>query len=243
MKKILIFFTFFIAVSALKAQNVQLHYDLGKDRKYLTSTVEMFKPDKWGSTFFFIDMDYGTGGTTGVQGPQLGYFEIARGLKFWKCPFEVHVEYNGGFGQTKSADVNGVPQSNNAYPINDAWLFGGNYTWNTADYSKIFTLQAMYKNIRGKNDMSFQITGVWTVQMFKNKLTFDGFADFWREDNNFFLNAPLGTETNFVFLTEPQLWFNCTKNFSVGSEVEIASNFALHKGVKVCPTIAAKWNF
>ena len=25
----------------------------------LTSTVEMFKPDKYGSTFFFIDMDYG----------------------------------------------------------------------------------------------------------------------------------------------------------------------------------------
>lgn len=38
------------------AQNIQLHYDLG--RKGITSTVEMFKPDKGGSTFFFVDLDY-----------------------------------------------------------------------------------------------------------------------------------------------------------------------------------------
>jgi hypothetical protein len=231
MKKLLILFVLFIAASGLKSQNVQLHYDLGKDRKYLTSTVEMFKTDKWGSNFFFIDMDHNVNGATGVD---LAYMEIARGIKFWKSPFEVHVEYNGGFGKNKDQS---------SYTINDAWLFGGNYTWNTSDYSKIFTLQAMYKNIRDKNDMSFQITGVWTVQMFKNKLTFTGFADFWREDNNFFLNAAPGTETNFVFLSEPQLWLNLTKKFAIGSEVELASNFAAHKGFKACPTIAAKWNF
>lgn len=230
MKKAFILLTLFIAASTLQAQNVQLHYDMGKDRKYLTSTVEMFKPDQWGSTFFFIDMDYGVGDVDGVS---MGYFEIARGLKFWKSPFELHVEYNGGFGQDGSS----------SYQINDAWLFGGNYTWNTKDFSKIFTLQAMYKNIRGKNDMSFQLTGVWTVQMLKNKVTFSGFADFWREDNNYFLNAPLGTETNFVFLSEPQLWYNFNKNFSVGGEVEVASNFALHKGLKACPTVGAKWSF
>jgi hypothetical protein len=48
-----------------KAQNIQLHYDLGRamynsleDRPWVTTTVEMFKADKWGSTFFFVDMDY-----------------------------------------------------------------------------------------------------------------------------------------------------------------------------------------
>jgi hypothetical protein len=231
MKKTLISLVFLIASFAVVAQNLQLHYDMGKDRKYLTSTVEMFKPDKWGSTFFFIDMDYNVKSGNGVD---LAYFELARGLKFWDSPFELHAEYNGGFGR------NGDGSS---YSINEAWLFGGNYTWNTKDFSKIFTLQMMYKNIRDKNDMSFQITGVWTVQMLKNKVTFSGFADFWREDNNFFLNAPAGTETNFVFLSEPQLWFNFTKNFSMGGEVEVASNFALHKGLKACPTLAVKWSF
>ena len=233
MKKLLILLSLFAAATALKAQNVQLHYDLGKDRKYLTSTVEMFKTDNWGSTYYFVDMDYGAGGAQGVG---MGYWEISRGLKFWKSPFELHVEYNGGFGQFKATPYNG------AYQINDAWLFGGNYTWNTADFSKIFTLQAMYKTIRGKNNMSFQITGVWTIQLFKKKVTFDGFADFWREDNI----VGVGTNTkatNFVFLTEPQFWYNCTDHFSVGSEIEISSNFKGHNGVMVNPTIAGKWNF
>jgi Domain of unknown function (DUF5020) len=235
MKKLLVLFSIFIAGSAINAQNVQLHYDMGKTRKYLTSTVESFKTDKYGSTFYFIDIDYGKGGDTGIEGPQLGYFEIARGLKFWNSPFELHVEYNGGFGQFKATPFNG------AYTINDAWLFGGNYTWNTKDYSKIFTLQAMYKNIRGKNDMSFQLTGVWNLQFFKNKVTLSGFADFWREDN---IVGPAGSTkaTDFVFLTEPQFWFNVTKQFSIGSEIELSSNFAGHKGFMCNPTIAAKWN-
>ena len=53
------------AFSCAQAQNIQLHYDLGhslyKDltpRQSVTTTVEMFKPDTWGSTFLFIDLDY-----------------------------------------------------------------------------------------------------------------------------------------------------------------------------------------
>jgi len=226
MKKILFALSFLMAFTALEAQDIQLHYDLGKDRKYLTSTVEMFKPDQYGSTFFFIDMDYGA---NDVQGVALAYWEIARGLKFWDNPFEIHVEYNGGFGQYAPGG---------AYQINDAWLFGGNYTWNTADYSKIFTLQLMYKTIRGKNKNSFQVTGVWTLQFFNNKLTLDGFADFWREDNSF-----ADKDTRFIFLSEPQFWYNVTKNFSVGSEIELSTNFGGHEGFMVNPTIAGKWTF
>jgi len=240
MKKHLILFVLLIAATALEAQNVQLHWDMGKSRKFLTSTVESFKTDKYGSTFYFIDIDYGKAGETGVQGPQLAYFEIARGIKFWDNPFELHVEYNGGFGQYRTApSVN----SYNPYRINDAWLFGGNYTWHSPNFSRVFTLQAMYKNIRNKNNMAFQITEVWTIQMFKNKLTFDGFADFWREDNIVSdYNFQNTKTTKFVFLTEPQLWYNVTKQFSVGSEVEISSSFAGHRGFMVNPTIACKWN-
>ena len=44
---------------AAKAQtNVQTFYDFGKDRKYVTTTFEMFKGDKFGDTFFFIDHYY-----------------------------------------------------------------------------------------------------------------------------------------------------------------------------------------
>ena len=100
----------------------------------------------------------------------------------------------------------------------------------------------MFKSIRDKNEASFQLTGVWTIQMLKGKVTFSGFADFWREDNNFFLNAS-GEETKYVFLSEPQLWYNFNKNFAAGGEVEVSSNFALHKGLKACPTLAVKYSF
>jgi hypothetical protein len=226
MRKTLLLFVFFTASVWLNAQNVQLHYDMGKDRKYLTSTVEMFKPDKWGSTFFFIDMDYGY---PGIKGVSLGYWEIARGLKFWKSPFEIHVEYNGGFGQFKDS-----LNDNRAFQINDAWLIGGNYTWNNADFTKIFTLEAMYKNIRGIDDKSFQLTGVWTLKFFKNKITCSGFADFWKEKS---------IHGEYIFLSEPQFWYNFTPNFSLGSEIELSSNFGGHNGFMVNPTAGAKWTF
>ncbi len=220
--------TMLLLITALPAfsQNVQFHYDFGKDRHYETTTLEMFKPDKWGSTFWFVDMDYGS---NDVKGVSLSYFEIARGLKFWDNPFELHVEYNGGFGQFMPGG---------AYQINDAWLFGGNYTWNNADFTRVFTLQAMYKSIRNYNKESFQITGVWGLHFFNKKVSFTGFADFWREEQ--VLDSK---STNFIFLTEPQLWYNVTDHFSFGSEVEISSNFSQNKGFMVNPTLAVKWNF
>ena len=83
------------AVPELQAQNIQLHYDFGrslydkdlKGRPLLTSTVEKFHPDNWGSTYFFIDMDYTS------EGVASAYWEIARELKFWKGPFSAHLEY------------------------------------------------------------------------------------------------------------------------------------------------------
>jgi len=233
MKKVLLLLMVFVTAMVLKAQNIQTHYDMGKDRKYLTTTVEMFKPDKYGSTFFFIDMDYGVGNLTGVN---MAYWEIARGIKFWEGPFELHVEYNGGFGQFEATPYNG------AYQINNAWLLGGNYTWHAKDFSKIFTLSAMYKNIKDKNSAAFQITGVWTIQMLKNKLTFTGFADFWREDNVVGVAGDT-KETNYVFLSEPQLWYNVCKQFSVGTELELSNNFGGHNGFKDNLTIASKLTF
>jgi hypothetical protein len=230
MKKCIFSLFFFAFFGLLQAQNVQLHYDFGNGRNYLTSTVEMFKPDKYGSTFFFVDMDYDLSNAK----VKLAYFEIARDLKFWKLPIAFHTEYNGGLGQDNLSL---------AYQINSAFLNGVSYVWNDNTFSKGITFIAAHKYISGKNEQSFQLTAVWYLKFWKNRLLFTGFADFWKEKNNFFLNAPLGTETKFVFLTEPQLWFNVTKHFAVGTEIEIASNFALHKGFKVCPTLGLKYNF
>ena len=224
-----------------KAQNVQLHYDFGRHaykslnsenktdaRAALTSTVEMFRPDKGGSTFFFVDMDY----NQGVSG---AYWEIARELNFWQNSkvgwLSAHVEYNGGLNRV-------------AGTYDDAFLFGATYSGHSKDFSKTWSITASYKLIP-RNSMSmhnFQITGVWGITFARGYMSFIGFIDFWRE-----YRAWQGT--SYILLTEPQLWFNfnaikgCDKlNLSIGTELELSNNFVA-KGFFAIPTVAVKWTF
>ena len=231
MKRFFICAAILLAAFGAEAQNVQLHYDFGgslynKDldgRPAITTTVETFKPDKWGSTFFFVDMDYTSKGIVGA------YWEIARQLKFWDNPFSIHVEYDGGL-------VTGASFNNN-------YLGGATYTYNNGSFTKGFSLSALYKYIQ-KHDSpnNFQLTGTWYIHMKDGLLTFSGFADWWREKN------PNG---NFIFMAEPQFWVNLNKlkgvdetfNLSVGTEVELTQNFAFRKGFYAIPTLAIKWSF
>ena len=65
------------------AQNVQLHYDFGRNlysdeeagRQKVTLTVEQFKADQWGSWFYFVDLDFTRKFIEGA------YIEISRELK------------------------------------------------------------------------------------------------------------------------------------------------------------------
>lgn len=232
MKKLVLVFIAGLFAFGAFSQNIQLHYDMGKDRGYLTSTVEMFRPDKTGNTFFFIDFDYGVGDVK--NSPALAYFEIARCFKLGKSPFSWHAEYNGGLF--------------NGQQISNAWLTGVDYSWNASDFSRGFSLKALYKNIANTTDEkpdNFQLTAVWYLNFAKGKMTFSGFADFWREGH---IVSNDGFTTNFqkkefIFLSEPQLWYNATKKFSVGGEVELSSNFGGMDGFKVMPTLGAKYTF
>ena len=222
-----------VMLTPMKAegQNIQLHYDMGRD--VLTSTDEMFRPDDGGRTYFFVDMDYNPK-VTGA------YFEISRELCFWKESkvdwLSVHLEYNGGLNTAAGS-------------FNNAWLGGLTYSGHSADWSKTWSLSAMYKAIPGTVDTfgkcqmhNFQITGVWNLDFFNHWLSFNGFFDFWRE-----MRPWQGTE--FIFISEPQLWVNMNRikgwekvNVSLGTEVELSANF-VGKGFHAMPTIAAKWTF
>ncbi len=228
MKRVLLIVGLFMMVLTGQAQNIQLHYDLGrslynndellKARPLLTSTVEMFKPDAWGSTYFFIDMDYTSDGVSSA------YWEIGRELKFWKGPLSAHVEYNGGLNYIKNA-----------------YLVGPTYTYNNEDFTAGLTFTAMYKYIQKHHKPNnFQLTGVWYWHFANRKCTFSGFADWWREPN---------AGGNYIFLSEPQFWVNLyhfkgfTPKLSVGTEIELSHNFAGREGFYAIPTIALKWSF
>ena len=97
MKRVLLSLVFVTALFTAKSQNVQLHYDLGEGRNFFTSTVEMFRPDSWGSTFFFIDMDYSSDTRNVTNGVSLAYWEIARAFKWNENQkFQPRVEFNSG---------------------------------------------------------------------------------------------------------------------------------------------------
>ena len=192
MKRVLLAILFAAFFVTAQSQNVQVHYDLGENRNFFTTTVEMFKPDSWGSTFFFIDMDYSSDARNVSNGVSLAYWEIARSFKWNENQkFQPRAEYNGGVLKLDGVNTPFIP-------IENAWLAGVERTFASADFSKILTLQANYKHIQEKEDASFQLTAVWTIQMLEGKLTFNGFADFWKEE--------MFWGSKYRFLSEPQLW-------------------------------------
>lgn len=227
---IIIAFTAIMA-GEIKAQNIQLMYDTG--RGCVTSTVEMFRPDSFGSTYFFVDMDY-TPKTNGA------YWEISREICFWQDTdwawLSAHVEYNGGLNTAAGA-------------FNNSWLAGVTYSGHSKDFSKTWSLSALYKAIPGTIGLSgspqphnFQITGVWGIEFAKGWCSFSGFFDFWKEARSW-----QGTE--YIFISEPQFWVNLNKikgwekvGLSVGGEVEISTNFVA-EGFHAMPAVGAKWTF
>lgn len=99
MKRILLTaLTILVSLPMLAQLNVQMHYDFAdalygnelSNRAHWTATVENFKADKWGSTYFFVD------GNFADNSMESAYAEFSRELRFWKAPIAIHVEYNGG---------------------------------------------------------------------------------------------------------------------------------------------------
>ncbi|BDD09995.1 DUF5020 domain-containing protein [Fulvitalea axinellae] len=226
------------AVDEALGQNLQLHYDYGQakdgknnaDREYFTVTFEMFKPDKLGSTFTFVDFDF----DRNKGGMSLAYWEIARKFtlpkKFNK--FNFHLEYNGGFvdkGYTPDDLEFGIPSS---------FLTGIGYDFKVAGFN--LSTSYLLKKFEGSDGIDGQFTLVWFRNFFDNKLTFNGFLDVWTEDK-FVVD---GVKPRTVLLTEPQLWYNVGNGFSFGGECEISKNFFTFDGdVEFMPTVAVKYSF
>ena len=218
-----------LIAGAVSAQELQLHYDMDKDREYLTSTFEIFKPDSLGSTFAFIDVNYDR-----EDGASLAYFEIARKFnipnKFIKG-LNAHIEYNDGFLITN--DKEGSPATPVGIPINRAWLVGVGFPVKIGNVTVHTTY--MYKNIKDSHGIDGQFTAVAAHNILNNKVTLRGFMDIWSEDK-------FGSDDkHVVFITEPQVLYNISNKFSAGSEIEISKNF-VDEDWHVYPTVMIKWN-
>ena len=234
---------------AVKAQvNLQEVYDF--NRNQMKTTLEVFPEDSWGKTYSFVDIYQ----TVDFVAPSVIYTEIGRSINFWNDTvlkdFSLHIEYNGGCGISYE---NGLGFT--GLPINNAWLFGAEYSIHSKNDTNYLTLRVSYKIISGTHsEIPMQLTAVWSANdLFgvKNLVLF-GFADFWWEDNTW--DSIERSNTKCVFLAGPQLWynigrlFNC-KNLFVGGSVEVSCNFTgngpcpAKPGWRVNPASGLKWNF
>lgn len=231
MKKILIMCAMLVAGLAASAQNVQVHYDFGRNiytgeeagRQNFTLTYETFSADKLGSWYYFVDLDINQHGMAGA------YTEVSREFNVGKQGWAAHVEYDGGLNLGTSFQTSAL--------IGPAW------NGHNSDFSTTYSVQLLYKQFFGQNGndpyASAQLTGVWSTTFASGKCTFSGFIDFWR-------GQKYNGHGQLVILTEPQLWYNINKKVSVGTEVEMSSNFVYNpvndKSFFVNPTLALKFN-
>ena len=258
MKKFFITLTAIVAMAfcANAQTNIQEMFDI--NRNHLTTTLEMFKADDWGSTFFFTDIYH----PDKLSGPTGYYTEIARALNFWKrsnlAPLSAHIEWNGG------------------QYANNAWLFGAEYFLHSRDFKNTVTFELLFKSISGQkaldamdpavrpydkvSNVPLQFTVVWGCSDIfgVEGLMFSGFADFWWENYAWVDNNGNVEKTSVVFISEPQIWynigqlFNCP-NLNIGGEIEFAYNFAggwrsdlefhKNKGLTIAPATGIKWVF
>jgi len=235
MKKYFMMALMAVAALSVNAQDIQLHYDFGRNiypdqeagRQKVTITLEQFKADKWGSWYYFVDLDLSR------KFFKSAYTEISREFSFGSgSPFAALVEYDGGLSEAAGS-------------FQQAALLGAAYNGHSADFSKTWSVQLLYKRYFKSYDYSraynsAQLTGVWGLNFAQNKCTFSGFIDFWRGEK-------ANGHGQLVILTEPQFWYNFTPHFSVGSEIEISNNFIYNlyddKTFFINPTLAVKWNF
>ena len=233
-----IFYFALLSTFSLQAQNLQLHFDPrssihGKDafeNDYITATFEMFKPDKWGSTFMFVDADFILSkGNIGMM-----YTEISRKFKINDFPLMPLIEYNGGLGLFEIDD-----NIEGGFSIPNAYLIGLSYPFQLGNVF-MDTYVAYKYNAFKEASHDVQWTLIWMANFAKDKITFCGFADLWTENK---IQMDSNSDKKVILLSEPQFWYNANSNFSLGSEVKISSNFANKSKVYVCPTLAMKWNF
>ena len=199
-----------------KAQtNAQVLYDFGSDRKFVTLTLEMFKQDKWGNTYFFVDHDveYNGGITKNypINNAWLFGVEYFMHDKSFKNTLTLQALYK----TIRKTDQN-VPMQFTA-------------VWGCKD---IFGVKGL--NFSGFADFWWENHSSFKDKHGNMKLDKDGKPEFTTEHTVFTSEPQLWYNVG--------QHFGCN-NLSVGGEVEISNNFGSNAGFMVRPCLGAKWDF
>ncbi|MDD5087634.1 MAG: DUF5020 family protein [bacterium] len=205
MKYLLLLLALCACSSAPRAQeknlwtNLQLHRDVHRD--LFTSTVEIFEQDRWGTTFFFTDFDFGS------TGQQASYFEIARNffvLRMRQAKWNLALQYNDGVLPTDAALGKGIPRT----------ALGGIALSEIPLGPAAIELQALARQ-EFAADLGWQLTAVWYCPIRRTPLEFLGYVD---------VNSNQTGDQPNSLQAEPQLQYR-RGPWAIGMELEISRNF------------------
>lgn len=199
---------------------LQLHIDSDREpyvgEGIYTVTLEHFSEWKYGDNFFFVDAE---GQSNYSMDTETFYYEIAPRLSIDRImgskvtPLDVvgetyfTVQYNDG-----GEDF-----------IKPVWLSGVSFDFNFQPNYGFSNLSIMVRH-EETQDTAYQITLVWgqPFQLFGQQFSFQGFADYWQNDEC------------EVFLAEPQLRYHLSSLFGndslmstadIGTEIELSHDF------------------
>ena len=207
-------------------QYLELNYDFGEQtdgikRHYFNTYIEFFKPDTYGSTFWFVDMSYDNPGNRSVS---VAYWEIARYFRMpnWPTQGTLTLQYNDGVAPWGS--------------LGQVWLAGVNYPFHIGEFD--LSTDFLYRAMNSSESPDFQFTVAWYENYFNDKLTASGYLDIWSQDD-----AASADDKNIVILTRPQFWYNLNPNWGIGGGVEISKHFLPTTEWEFMPQVGIKWTF
>jgi len=234
---LLIFLSFML--TELKAQKLQLHYDIRhsldpeiNDKNFPSLSFEYFKNiDSLGSFQFKLQSDLkGENSNVGQT-----FLQVSQSIKFWKPNIYFSLNYSGGLGI--------VPPSYGYY-LTNGFGFGISYPFNWK--GAWLSLNAQYRYTAFKapsHDM--QVTFYFGKGFFDYKLLVQGSIVGWTQNRNQGNEYTSGLKgKKFAFFGDPQIWYKVKGGFSVGSRANLFYNLiGEENSFKIYPTIGSQYEF
>lgn len=236
MKRLLFWLIFFSPV--LFAQTIQTSYDLrhsvdgaNNPRDFISLSFETFKSVDYGSLLLKMDADFnGKNNNLGKV-----YFQLSHSLKFWRPPVFLHLEYSGGLGF--------IGETTSGFHIGNNYAIGAAYPFQLLGSWASTFVAYRYSNFdRPSHDVMYSF---WWGKSLHKKISMTAYFVLWTVNKNHgdAWTAHLRGK-QFSGIGEPQVWYNVSKLFAVGTEVRLYYGvYDYSKRVLIYPTLAVKYDF
>jgi uncharacterized protein DUF5020 len=243
--RLVILFFFGIPLNVF-SQQLQFHYDLRhtvdpkhNPKNFPAIVFEYFKSQdsgtrfiKPGSFLFKAQADL-IGAKNNIA---KYYMEVSQSFRCWKPKIFVQLQYSGGLGIAEPGSYGFY--ISNAFSLGVGHPFQWQHTW--------FNVYACYTyhNFQ-KPSHDLLASFYWWKGAMNYKLQFAGDVELWTLNRNQGDSYTAGMKGKKIsFYGEPQVWYNLTKHFYVGSKFNLYYHVLTDENIfQIYPTAALKYQF